>query len=330
MRRRDIIAGLTATAACPGSILAQSQSTPRGRPPFIVGVLAVGGPDSHSGNIVPSALAALGWVDGRNIRLLVREGNGDIESLTPLIDELVGLPADVVVARGGAVVAKLLERRGAPPVVMSATSLDPVRAGWARSYAKPDGNVTGLTLANDEAINKQLQLLKHASPGVTHVGLLKTRGYTTTDEFASTGLEAARAMGLRASIGLVAGVMEVEPEIDRLRTEGADALLVLADPVMDNFRRQVAEVAIQRRLPSAGQLTVYASAGFLITYAADLNAIHRRAAVYVDRILRGDRPGDLPIERPSKFVLTLNLNTARRMELIIPPGLLSLVDEVIE
>src|SRR5215217_3794318 len=164
MRRRDIIAGLTATAACPGSILAQSQSTPRGRPPFIVGVLAVGGPDSHSGNIVPSALAALGWVDGRNIRLLVREGNGDIESLTPLIDELVGLPADVVVARGGAVIAKLLERTGAPPVVMSATSLDPVRAGWARSYAKPDGNVTGLTLANDEAINKQLQLLKHASP----------------------------------------------------------------------------------------------------------------------------------------------------------------------
>ena len=137
-------------------------------------------------------------------------------------------------------------------------------------------------------------------------------------------------MGLRASIGLVAGVMEVEPEIDRLRAEGADALLVLADPAIDNFRRQVAELAIQHRLPSAGQLTVYASAGFLITYAADLNAIHRRAAVYVDRILRGDRPGDLPIENPSKFVLTLNLNTARRMELIIPPGLLSLVDEVIE
>src|SRR5215207_3445006 len=142
MRRRDIIAGLTATAACPGSILAQPQSTPRGRPPFIVGVLAVGGPDSHSGNIVPSALAALGWVDGRNIRLLVREGNGDIESLTPLIDELVGLPADVVVARGGAVVAKLLERTGAPPVVMSATSLDPVRAGWARSYARVPGGRT--------------------------------------------------------------------------------------------------------------------------------------------------------------------------------------------
>ena len=100
-----------------------------GAAPFIVGVLAVGGPDSHSGNIVPSALAALGWVDGRNIRLLVREGNGDIESLTPLIDELVGLPADVVVARGGAVIAKLLERTGAPPVVMSATSLDPAAGG---------------------------------------------------------------------------------------------------------------------------------------------------------------------------------------------------------
>ena len=114
------------------------------------------------------------------------------------------------------------------------------------------------------------------------------------------------------------------------RSEGADALLVLADPAIDNFRRQVAEVAIHRRLPSAGQLTVYAPAGFLITYAADLNAIHRRAAVHVDRILRGDRAGDLPIERPSKFVLTLNLNTARRMELIIPPGLLSLADEVIE
>jgi len=330
MRRRDVIAGFSASATVwPGFTLAQSSPTPIGRLP-IVGVLAVGGSEMVSNSVILSALAALGWVDGRNTRIAVREGDGRIESLTPFIHELLNMPADVIVARGGLVAGKLLEATRTTPIVVSATSLDPVRLGWAESYAKPARNVTGLTLANDEAISKQVQLLKYANPRLRHLALLKTRGNPWADDLVTAGKAAASEMGLRASFGLIAAASEVEPEIDRLRNEGVEGLLALADPVIDNFRRDIAEAAIKRRLLSAGQISVYARAGFLITYAADFNTMHRRAAVYVDRILKGERPGDLPIERPSKFVFTLNLDTARRMDLVISPTLLSLADEVIE
>ena len=300
----------------------------------VVGLLAVGRPDgqpSPVARVIPSALAALGWKDGQNFRLLVREGNGEFDSLEPLMDELLRTPVDVIVAASGIVTSRLVAHTRSIPIVMSASGVDPVQAGWAESYARPGSNVTGLTLSNDEAIPKLVQLLKEAAPNMKQLGFLKTRSNTTTTQkILDIGRTAAVAIGIKTHVGLVEDIGEVEGELERLHQEGIDALIVLADPVIDNFRERIAEAAIERELPTAGQVSFYADAGFLLTYAPGLSAIHRRAAIFVDRILRGARPADLPIERPSKLLFTLNLKTARRMNLTVSPTLLSLADEVIE
>ncbi len=333
MRRREILTLLAGAATgVPGGLAAQPQPTAAGRLP-VVGLLAIGRTDrqpSPPTRIVPSALAALGWIDGQNFRLAVREGTGDVESVMPLIDELVRMPADVLVVSGGTLVSRLVPATRTIPIVMAASAIDPVQAGWAESYARPGGNVTGLTLANDETIPKQVQLLKEAVPAIAHVGFIKTRSNPVTQEIAEIGQKAAAAIDMKASLGLVEEVGEVEPEIDRLRREGVNALLVVADPIIDNFREHIAEAAIARGLPTAGQISFYADAGFLVTYAPVLSAIHRRAAIFADRILRGAKAADLPIERPTKFVFALNLKTAKRIGIIVSPTLLSLADEVIE
>ena len=151
----------------------------------------------------------------------------------------------------------------------------------------------------------------------------------SSQEIVEIGQKAAAALDMKASLGLVEEVGEVEPEIDRLRREGVNSLLVVADPIIDNFREHIAEAAIARGLPTAGQIS-FSDAGFLVTYAPVLSAIHRRAAIFADRILRGAKAADLPIERPTKFVFALNLKTAKRIGIIVSPTLLSLADEVIE
>jgi len=332
VRRREFITLLAGAAAgAPGELTAQPVAGAGHLP--VVGILAIGrfdGQPSPVTRVVPSALAALGWTEGQNFRLVVREGNGHLESVMPLIEELVRIPADLVIASGATVVSRLAPATRTIPIIMAASAIDPVRAGWATSYARPGGNVTGLTLANDEIIPKQVQLLKEAVPRIRHVGFIKTRSNPVTHEIADIGQATAAAMDMKASLGLVQEAQDVEPEIDRLRREGVDALLVVADPIIDNLRERIAEAAIARGLPTAGQISFYADAGFLLTYAPVLSAIHRRAAVFADRILGGAKAADLPIERPNKFVFALNLKTAKRMGLIVSPTLLSLADEVIE
>jgi putative tryptophan/tyrosine transport system substrate-binding protein len=332
VRRREVLTVLAcAAASVPAELAAQSQPT-AGRLP-VVSLLAIGRTDrqpSPAMRIVPSALAALGWTDGENLRLVVREGNGHADSVTPLIEELLRIPTDVIVASGATIVSRLAPATRTVPIIMAASSIDPVRAGWAASYASPGGNVTGLTLANDEIVPKQVQLLKDAVPRIRHIGFIKTRSNPVTQEIAEIGQTTAAAMEMKASLGLIEQAQDVEPEIDRLRREGVNALLVVADPIIDNLRERIAEAAITRGLPTAGQISFYADAGFLLTYAPVLSAIHRRAAIFADRILRGAKAADLPIERPSKFVFALNLKTAKRIGLIVSPTLLSLADEVIE
>src|SRR5829696_5228992 len=249
MRRRHILTLLAgAAASVPGGVMAQSQPA-AGRLP-VCGLLAIARTDrqpSPSIRVVRSALAALGWADGENFRLVVREGNGHADSVTPLIEELVRLPADVVVASGATIVSRLAPATRTVPIIMAASSIDPVRAGWATSYASPGGNVTGLTLANDEIVPKQVQLLKDAIPTIRHVGFVKTRSNPVTQEIAEIGQKTAAAMDMKASLGLVEEAQDVEPEIDRLRREGVDALLVVADPIIDNLREQIAEAANRAR-----------------------------------------------------------------------------------
>jgi len=237
---------------------------------------------------------------------------------------------DVIVAAGGTVTLHTVALTRTIPIVMSASSTDPVRAGWAESYARPGGNVTGLTFANDEVVEKQLQLLKQAAPNLTHVGILHTPGNEAVGWIAERAFQAAAALGFERTLAQLGGPDEVEGVLERLRAIGADAVLVIADPIIDNLRSRIADAAGARLMATAGQLEFYAASGFLITYAPQQNAIYRRAAVFVDQILRGARPAELPIERPTKYIFTINAGTARKLGLAVSPAVLSVADEVIE
>ena len=277
-----------------------------------------------------AALRELGWVDGQNARVELASAGARVVDLPELARDVIGRKPDVIMAQGGTVTAALVAATREVPIVMSTSAFDPVERGWAESYSRPGRNVTGITFIADEAVDKQLELLKEAAPSMRHVGLLRTRENAATRSILERARSSAARLNLRTSVADVDGESGVEPAIEQLRRAGADALLPIVDPVMDGLRARIAELAIRHRLPSAAQIAYYASAGILITYAADLNELHRRCAAYVDRILRGTPRGELPIERPTKFGFTLNLRTARAIGLSVPSSLLARADEVIE
>jgi putative ABC transport system substrate-binding protein len=276
------------------------------------------------------ALAEVGWVEGRTARIVTADAGGRLDDIGMIVADLVKLPADVLVTGGAVVTGKALTVTTAIPIVMSASGLDPVAAGWAQSYSRPGGNVTGLTTLNDEIIDKQLQILKDLAPGMSHVALLSTRGNAAVIPALERARAAAGALGVRLTHGEISGSEEVQPAIEKLVSSGADALFALTDPAMDNLRTRLAETARVLRLPSTSQLSFYADAGFLMTYSADLRDIHRRTALFVDRILRGESPAEIPIERPSKFVMRINAQTARTIGVEIPATIWARADEVIE
>ncbi|MBM1172693.1 ABC transporter substrate-binding protein [Microvirga arabica] len=295
--------------------------------------MVVGRPDGRPAPLVKTigpALASLGWIDGHTACILVRDAQGRLDQLALLIEELARVPVDVLVMGGATVAQEAVRVTRDIPIIVSGTGIDPVRAGWAESYARPGGNFTGLTLANDEVIDKQLEILRTAVPNMSHVGILATRANAATEPTTRRAEAAAARMGLKASLGFVLNEVDVEPEIGRLRIVGIEALVVLADPAMDNLRNAIAERAILLRLPTIGQLPFYGEAGFLLVYAADLPAIHRRTAIFVDRILKGAKASELPFESPSQFTLTLNLRTAKNLGFDVPTSVLAQADEVIE
>ena len=329
MRRRDVLHMIPvgALGLLGPRARAQASSLPS------IGVVVVGRPDGSPAPLVGTigpALASLGWIDGHTAHVLVRDAQGRLDQLAPLIEELAREAVDVLVVGGETVAQEAVRVTQDIPIIVSGTGIDPVRAGWAESYARPGRNVTGLTLANDEVIDKQLEVLRTAIPSASHVGILVTRANAATEPTAKRAEAVAARMGLRASLGFVLNQTDVDPEIGRLRNAGVEVLVVLADPAMDNLRNAIAERAIMARLPTIGQLPFYGAAGFLLVYAADLSAIHRRTAIFVDRILKGAKASVLPFESPSQFTLTLNLRTAKTLGLDVPTSVLAQADEVIE
>lgn len=324
MRRRELIVG--------SLLLPHLAAAQAGQAHVVIAVLRSPAPseDISLPRTAAATLRDLGWIDGQNLRLEVVSAEGRLDRLPQLARDVVARAPTVIMTQGGTVTAAMMDATRDLPIVMGTSAFDPVERGWARSYGRPGGNLTGITFVADEAVDKQLELLKEAAPRIRHVGLLRTRGNDATRSILSRAQATAPRLGLRADVADVDGEDGVEPAIQVLRNTGADALLPIVDPIMDGLRRRIAEVAIQYRMPSAAQIGYYASAGILITYAADLTDLHRRSTAYVDRILRGAAPGELPIERPTKFTFTLNLRTARAIGLDVSPNLLARADEVIE
>jgi ABC-type uncharacterized transport system substrate-binding protein len=274
------------------------------------------------------ALRALGYVEGQNLVVERRSAEGREERYGDILREVVRLKCDVVVTVGNLMALEAKRVTTTVPIVM-ATSADPVGAGLVASLARPGGNVTGLTLdVGSQLEAKRLELLKEAAPTITRVAYLGLKRLWE----APSGQE-VRAVALRLGVRLVHAEQapnDYAPAFSVIIRERLDGILVGNDPHHWAHRQQIVEFARRNRLPVIGYPREFAEAGALLSYGADVIDQFRRAAGYVDRILKGARPGDLPIEQPSKFELLVNLGTAKVLGLTIPPSVLARADEVIQ
>ncbi len=271
-------------------------------------------------------LRDLGYVEGRNIIIESRWAEGKLERLPPLAAELVRLKVDVMMVSGD-VGIQAAKQAGTIPVV--GVVCDPVE-NLRISLSGPGGSATGLTCISAELAAKRLELLKEAVPKLARVALLYNPADPNKVIEAQQSQDAARSLGLSVSRYEVREAGQFQAVFTTMRREGMQALVTLADPFMNFQRGQIAGLAAQHRLPAMYGFREYVDVGGLVSYGANLQDEYRHAAVYVDKILKGAKPADLPVEQPMKFELIFNLKTAKALGLTIPPSLLARTDEVIQ
>jgi putative ABC transport system substrate-binding protein len=277
-------------------------------------------------------LRDLGYVEGRNVVIEYRSAEGKFERLPALAAELVALKVDVIVApiTLAALAAKQATRT--LPIVFSFAA-DPVGSGLVTSLARPGGNVTGLSILAPELVGKGLELLKQAVPAVSRVAALWQPGAVPerSEKDILKGAEvAARALGVRLQFVEARGPADFDRAFSDMTRARAGALTVLPYSMFVTERRRLADLAAKNRLPTVFPLREFVDAGGLMAYGANLADLSRRAATYVDKILKGAKPADLPVEQPTKFELVINMKTARALGLTIPQSLLLRADQVIE
>ena len=276
-------------------------------------------------------LRELGYVEGKNIVIEYRHAEGKLDRLPALAAELVRLKVEVLVmGGGGASTVSGKEATKTIPIVMVA-AIDPVAQGFVTSLARPGGNVTGLSTLSPEISGKRLELLKEIVPKLSRVAVLGTSLTGTATELSLKEVEpAAGALGVKLQFLDVLGPKDIEPAF-RAATKGrAEGVLVLTGPVINLQRKQIAELAAKNRLPAIYPFPDYVEAGGLMSYSANIVDLYRRAATYVDKILKGAKPADLPVEQPTKFEFIINLKAAKQVGLTIPPNVLVRADKVIK
>jgi putative ABC transport system substrate-binding protein len=336
-RRRLLIAtaglGLSGIAwALPSSCERRSSGTTANRRPAApprVGVLALGAPAAGSPNVgaVRDGLRGLGYVEGQTIVLDVRYSSGEAAELRARAAELIELGVAVIVALGDQPSKAARALTETIPIVM-APSGDPVAAGLVAGYARPGGNVTGLSMIAPDLAAKRLELLSRVIPGLSHVAVLwDAADPTKVAEFREATV-AASAGGIELVSLPVTAPHELGAAVADGTHKGAQALLVFANPLTIVRRAEIVALAAEQRLPTLYALRDFVAAGGLMSYGADLLAVQRRAALYVDKLLKGARAADLPVERPTTFDLVVNLATARTLGLTIPDSVLAQATEV--
>jgi len=280
-------------------------------------------------------LRDLGYVEGRNLVIEYRDAEGKVERLPALAAELVALTVDVIVTEGGNTVVPLAAKQATRTLpIVFATAADAVGSGLVTSLARPGGNVTGLDSLSTELVGKRLELLTQAVPGVGQVAVLWLPGVygERTEKEMLTGAEVA-ARGLKVRVQFVEATRD-PADLDRAFSDmtraRAGALTVLPSNMFRREHRRLLDLAARHRLPAVYPWRDFVDAGGLMSYGASLTDLSRRAATYVDRILKGAKPGDLPVEQPTKFELVINLKTARTLGLTIPPSVMSQADQIIE
>jgi len=275
-------------------------------------------------------LRDLGYVEGRNLVIEYRDGEGKLERLPALVAELIALKVDVIVAATtpGALAAK--QASTTVPIVF-AVSADPVTDGLVTSLARPGGNVTGLSMLTPDLVGKRLELLMQAVPGVDRVAVLRQPSAVPeqTERDMLNGAEAAaRTLGLRIQVVDVQGPADFSRAFSEMISARAGALIMGGGNMLFSERRRLVDLAAKNRLPAVYSLREFVDVGGLMSYGPNQADMFRRAATYVEKILKGTKPGDLPVEQPTKFELVVNLKAARALGLTIPPSLLQRAEVV--
>jgi putative tryptophan/tyrosine transport system substrate-binding protein len=327
-RRRFLLTSLAGVLAAP--LAAEAQ---QGDQISRVGYLSPGSPSDpvrlRRFSAFRQGLRDLGHVEGRNIAIESRWAGGNYDRYPALAADLVRVKSKVIVAVGGAATQATQQATKTIPIVMSVV-LDPVGSRLVASLARPGGNITGLSVMAPDIVGKQLQLLKEAVPSVSRVAVL----WNPANPGSAPQLREVEATGRALKMQLQVLEARIPQEIDSafaaMTRERAGAVVILADAIFTNQRRQIAELSIKGRLPSVYGVREYAEAGGLMDYSVDSLYLEGRAAIYVDKILKGAKPADLPIEQPTKFELIINLKTAKALGLTIPASLLARADQVIE
>jgi putative tryptophan/tyrosine transport system substrate-binding protein len=274
-------------------------------------------------------LRALGYVEGQNLVLESRYAEGRAEQLPDLAAELVWLKVDVIVAGGSAAIRAAQHATRTIPIVM-AVAYDPIGQGFVASLARPGGNITGLSNLMADLPRKRLEILKETVPHSTRMAVLVNPDNPPAKSVLNDLTVAAQALRLHLHVVELRHAEELDTAFAAMTQEGADALMVLSDPLlMDDLLGRVADLATKSRLPAMYDWKMYVEAGGLMSYGTSLPERHRRAATYVDKILKGATPADLPVEQSTTFELIINLKTAQALGITIPPVLLFQADEVI-
>ena len=324
MKRRDFIALLGgAAAAWPLAARAQQRTAP------VIGVLSGGG------QINPNTLAALreglgktGYVEGRNITIEIR--GTEYYQLPVVAAELARQKVDVIFAWGSANAALAAKAATTTIPIVFANGSDPVKYGIVESMNRPGGNTTGVTYDNSGIVMKRLELLCKLAPGATTIGFLNNPTIVTSSQNVADMEAAVRALDRRMSVFNASSEDEINSAFAKAADLRADALLVGPDPMFNARRAQIAALAARYRIPANYNRRVFCDAGGLSSYGAVFDDIDRQAGVYIGRILRGEKPADLPVQRPTKFEMVLNLKAAKALGIVIPATVLALADEVIE
>jgi putative ABC transport system substrate-binding protein len=330
MKRRAFLAGLGgAAAAWPLTARAQRSGALRS-----VGVLmAVAESDPDSQRRIAAfrqGFADLGWIDGQNVRLEYRWAAGGTDLIKKYAEELVVLAPDVILANSTPVVGALQKATKSIPIVFAMTN-DPVGLGFVQSLARPGGNITGFTFINPALIGKWLGLLGELRPAITRAALLFNPDTAPFYRNFVPEIEAARQPGMAALVTIpVVAAVEMEPAISGFAQTPGSALLIGPDPFTIVHIKEIVQLAEKARLPAISVYRQFAAEGGLMAYGPDTADIFRRSAAYVDRVLKGANPAELPVQEPDKLEFVVNLKAAKTLGLELPPTLLATADEVIE
>ena len=315
--RREVLAGGIALCGTAGHVFGEPSRTQR------VALVTSGG-NVAIFEWIRDALRTLGYEEGKNLVIDLRQANGHYADLPKLVAEVIALNPDVIVAEATPAVAAAQKLTSTIPIVM-APSTDPVGSGFVKSFARPGGNITGVANMFDDLTAKTLDIVRLVFPDVKKIGIL-TSANPTHPPLARLAIQAAGAVGISAESFVALNPEDIEKAFADMKAANCEIVYVLADP----SRSTLPPLAIKYGLPAVYQVSSYPKLGALMSYGPDIQSIFVRAAHYVDGILRGGSPADMPIEQPTKFVFVVNLRTAKAMNLIIPERVLLMADEVIE